>query len=163
MVWTPRSSSQKHRKQLWWLQLDRAAPAQPHWAAEGLGHSVFMSETYSVQLLQQTVFGDVVGASFPCESVLICCSFGVLSGWKLSSFGPKDETLVARTSGSPQSVPPSVEVCPARFWARYLYYLYKSSPLSLHFPKHFVKCNKNLKGLLSLAFTSFINWTSLYC
>lgn len=61
------------------------------------------------------VFGDVVGGSFPYESVLICCSLSVLSGWKLSSFGPKDETSVACASGSPHSLLPLVEDCLARF------------------------------------------------
>lgn len=61
------------------------------------------------------VFGDVVGGSFPYESVLICCSLSVLSDWKLSSFGPKDETSVAGASGSPHSLPPLVDNCLARF------------------------------------------------
>lgn len=73
-----------------------------------------MSETCNIQLLQQMVFGDVVGGSFPYESVLICCSLSVLSGWKLSSFGHKDETLVACASGSPYSIPPLVKGCLAR-------------------------------------------------
>jgi len=76
----------------------------------------------------------------------------MLSGWKLSSFGPKDETLLACASGSPYSVPLLVEG-----------YLYKSSPLSLRYPKRFVKCNKILKSLLSLALICFISWTFLYC
>lgn len=46
------------------------------------------------QNIQPVVLGDAVGGSSPCESVLICCSLGGLSSWKLSPFGPEDETLV---------------------------------------------------------------------
>lgn len=61
------------------------------------------------------VFGDVVGGSFPYEPVLICCSLNALDGWKLSSFGPRDVTVVAYASGSPYSIPSFVEGCLARF------------------------------------------------
>lgn len=74
-----------------------------------------MSETYNIQHLQHMVFGDVVGGSFPYEPVLICCSLNMLDGWKLSSFGPRDVTVVAYASGSPYSIPPLVESCLARF------------------------------------------------
>lgn len=66
---------------------------------------VSVSETQNIQQLQPVVLGDAAGDSFLYESVLVCCFLGELSSWKLSPFGPEDETLVTCARGSPCSVP----------------------------------------------------------